>query len=71
MFQSASDFNGNISGWNVSAVTGMGGMFWGAEKFNSDLSGWNVSGVTDMHRMFFKRPCLQRRPVRLERLGRD
>ena len=50
MFSGASAFNGDISGWNVSAVTDMNRMFSGA--FNGDISGWNVSAVTDMNRMF-------------------
>ena len=47
-----SDFNGDISGWDVSNVTDMNGMFVGCEKFNQDLSKWDVSKVTDMIRMF-------------------
>jgi surface protein len=46
MFGDASSFNGDISGWNVSAVTNMGYMFRGATSFNRDLSGWCVSGIS-------------------------
>ena len=52
MFQSASKFDGDLSGWNVSAVTSMERMFQSASKFDGDLSGWNVSAVTNMDDMF-------------------
>ena len=52
MFAYASNFNWNISNWNVENVTTMNAMFYVAQKFNSDISGWNVSKVTDMSRMF-------------------
>lgn len=45
-------FNADISGWNVSAVTSMYGMFYKATSFNGDLSGWDVSSVEDMGSMF-------------------
>ena len=43
---------GHISGWDVSEVTNMRGMFNGASSFNEDISGWDVSKVTDMRGMF-------------------
>ena len=46
------DFNGDISKWDVSNVTNMRSMFYKCEKFNSDISNWNVSNVTDMTSMF-------------------
>ena len=52
MFAGASSFNGNISSWNVSAVTNMDGMFAGASSFNGNISSWNVSAVTNMDGMF-------------------
>ena len=47
-----SNFNQDISSWDVSNVTRMGEMFSGATSFNQDLSNWDVSNVTDMRSMF-------------------
>ena len=47
-----SDFNGNISGWDVSNVTNMYGMFYSCVLFNQDISNWDVSNVSDMAFMF-------------------
>jgi len=52
---------GDISGWDVSNVTNMNGMFAGTssrtefdnyERINQDLSNWDVSKVTNMRSMF-------------------
>ena len=48
----SSNFNGNISEWNVSNVTNMRCMLYCCEAFNSDISGWNVSNVENMTWMF-------------------
>jgi surface protein len=48
---SYSQFNGDISKWNVSNVTDMGWMFIDSQ-FNQDISKWNVSGVNYMGHMF-------------------
>ncbi len=48
-----SDFNGDISKWNVSKVTDMSWMFYGS-KFKGDISEWDVSSVQDMSFMFSK-----------------
>jgi len=39
MFSTASSFNGDISGWDMSHVTNMGGTFFNAIGFNQDISG--------------------------------
>lgn len=45
-------FNEDISGWKVSNVTNMEGMFYGATDFNQDISSWTTSSVTKMDGMF-------------------
>ncbi|NVJ61130.1 MAG: BspA family leucine-rich repeat surface protein [Gammaproteobacteria bacterium] len=52
LFLGATNFNSDISQWDVSAVENMSNMFSGATHFNSDISQWDVSAVTDMRRMF-------------------
>ena len=46
-----SEFNGNISEWNVSNVESMYSMFAGSD-FDGDISKWDVSKVADMRYMF-------------------
>ena len=46
-------FNGDISKWDVSQVTGMFSMFSGANAFNKDISKWNVAWVFTMANMFW------------------
>jgi len=46
-----SEFNGDISNWDVGSVTNMRRMFSNSE-FNGNISNWNVSNVTDMNGMF-------------------
>lgn len=53
MFYRASDFNADISHWDVSSVRDMSQMFDIAYDFNADLSYWDVSNVKDMSRMFY------------------
>ena len=48
-----SDFNGDISKWNVSNVKTMYGMFYKSE-FNGNIYKWNVSNVKNMECMFMK-----------------
>ena len=51
LFKDFSDFNGDLSGWNVSHVTDMSYMFYGS-WFTGDISRWNVSRVANMEGMF-------------------
>ncbi|MBC6400913.1 MAG: DUF285 domain-containing protein, partial [Ekhidna sp.] len=46
-----SDFNGDLSTWDVSKVTNMFAMFNGS-SFNGDISKWNTSSVKNMFVMF-------------------
>ena len=46
------NFEGDISGWDVSSAKNMRGMFDGCKKFNCDISDWDVSSVEDMSWMF-------------------
>ena len=46
------DFNGDISDWDVSNVTNMEYMFFMCKNFNQDISSWDVSNVTNMEGMF-------------------
>ena len=56
MFNGATAFNQDISGWNTGAVTNMESMFYFAQAFGGypynqqDISGWNVGAVS---RCFF------------------
>ena len=47
------DFNGDISNWDVSNVTSMYCMFYECKSFNQDISAWDVSNVTDTRYMFY------------------
>jgi len=42
---SASSFNGDINGWDVSNVTNMFGVFSGNSVFNQPLNNWNIISV--------------------------
>lgn len=52
MFSGATNFNSDISDWDVSNITDMSFMFSGASSFNKDISNWDVSEVTTMNSMF-------------------
>jgi surface protein len=56
MFTAATNFNQNISSWNVSNVTTFGsanlGMFRLATNFNQNIGGWNVGSATSFRDMF-------------------
>merc|ERR1712176_469831 len=53
MFNNASSFNQDVSGWTVNNVTNMQGMFRGALVFNQDISGWAIDSVEHMAVMFY------------------
>ena len=52
MFFNATNFNQDISSWNVQNITNMNSMFNGATVFNQNISSWNVSSVTNMAGVF-------------------
>ena len=52
MFNGETNFNRDISSWDVSNVTNMERMFDGAYYFNKNLGFWDVSSVTNMEEMF-------------------
>ncbi|HHX36316.1 MAG TPA: DUF285 domain-containing protein, partial [Gammaproteobacteria bacterium] len=54
LFGGATNFNQDISNWDVSKVTNMRSMFAEASAFNQNIGSWNVSNVTDMESMFFR-----------------
>ncbi|GHB72983.1 hypothetical protein GCM10008107_23000 [Psychrosphaera saromensis] len=54
MFKDATNFNSDISSWDVSTITTMQSMLEGAEYFNQPIGDWsdNTSSVTNMRNMF-------------------
>ena len=52
MFNRATNFNQDISSWDVSNVEDMSQLFRDARSFNQDISSWNVSNVKNMVQMF-------------------
>ncbi|MDC0341522.1 BspA family leucine-rich repeat surface protein [Flavobacteriaceae bacterium] len=52
-FDTFSDFNQDISNWDVSNVADMSEMFLNASSFNQPIGDWDVSNVTNMARMFY------------------
>ena len=52
MFNGATAFNGDISGWNTSTINNMSFMFRDAADFNQNIGSWDVSSVTNLSFMF-------------------
>ena len=52
LFRDNTDFNQEISSWDVENVTNMQYMFLNATSFNQDISNWNTMNVTTMRSMF-------------------
>jgi len=52
IFEGLTQFNDDISNWDVSNVKFMTGMFYNATSFNQDISSWNVENVQSMTSMF-------------------
>ncbi len=52
MFRNTEQFNGNISGWNVTGAIDMQRMFRNAAAFDQDLNDWQTENVENMERMF-------------------
>ncbi|MBW7889008.1 MAG: DUF285 domain-containing protein, partial [Bacteroidetes bacterium] len=52
LFSNKTNFNQDISSWDVSNVTNMSWMFYFATAFNKNIGKWNVANVTDMKGMF-------------------
>ena len=53
LYYNKGNFNVDISGWDVSKVTTMYGMFVYAITFDQAISSWDVSKVTNMDAMFY------------------
>ena len=56
LFLDKTNFDDDISGWDVSNVTDMSNMFQ-SSNFNQDIGNWDVSSVTNMYRMFKLAPA--------------
>ncbi len=54
MFNGATTFNQDISGWDMSGVKKINYMFQGATAFNQDIGGWNTGNVIEMTGVFNK-----------------
>lgn len=52
MFDGATNFDGNVTNWNVSNITDMSFMFQNCISFNQNIGSWNTSNVTNMSHMF-------------------
>ena len=48
-----SDYNFDVSDWDVSNVTDMNNMFYCCNNFNCDLSNWDMSNTLRINEMFY------------------
>lgn len=55
MFSSTNLGTPDLTGWDVSAITNMSGLF-NSSDFDGNVSNWDVSNVTDMSSMFSSSP---------------
>ena len=53
LFEGETDFNEDISHWDVSRVSDMSEMFSSASDFDQDIGDWDVSSVTSTNSMFW------------------
>lgn len=53
MFYKASNFNHDISGWDMSNVKNTREMFYTCKAFNADITGWDMSSVVNMGAMIY------------------
>ncbi|MGB3464773.1 MAG: BspA family leucine-rich repeat surface protein [Cyclobacteriaceae bacterium] len=53
-FSDNSNFNADLSRWDVSQVTSLQGLFNSCTNFNGDISQWNVENVINMESVFIR-----------------
>ena len=61
VFTGCTNFNGDVSTWDVSNVTSFGvnnagtvsAMFWGCTVFNGDITAWDTSSAISFYSMFY------------------
>lgn len=52
-FIGATEFNQDISTWDISNITNLNNVFQDAQSFNQDISSWDISNVTTMSALFY------------------
>jgi surface protein len=53
LFQDATEFNQDISNWDVSNVTNVGFMFYNATSFNQPIGNWDITNITSEYNGYF------------------